>query len=169
MKDIPLEIERKYIIKMPALDLLAATEGGTHSRITQTYLSSPSGITHRVRRREYDDRIDYTETKKVRIDRISVYEDERELSAEEYDALLASADPARTPIIKERYTIPAGGLTVEIDVYPQWTRTAIMEIELPSRETEPPIPPFLTVIREVTGVREYSNAAMSKAFPEEVE
>lgn len=168
MKDIPLEIERKYIIAMPDLDSIRRAEGGTYSRITQTYLSSPSGVTHRVRRREYDGGTVYTETKKVRIDRISVYEDERELSAEEYERLLTLADPARTPISKERYTLPSGGLTVEIDVYPQWTRTAVMEIELPSRETLPPIPPFIEVIREVTGEREYSNAAMSLSFPKEI-
>lgn len=168
MKDIPLEIERKYIIEMPDLDRIRATEGGTYSRITQTYLSAPSGVTHRVRRREYEGRTVCTETRKVRIDRISVYEDERELDAEEYARLLALADPLRTPISKERYTLPSGGLTVEIDVYPQWTRTAVMEIELPSRETEPPIPPFIKVIREVTGEREYSNAAMSLSFPKEI-
>ena len=79
MTEAPLEIEKKYIIRIPALDTLATVEGYTRSEIVQTYLISHPHVTHRVRRRVYSDRTVYTETKKVRIDKISSYEDEREI------------------------------------------------------------------------------------------
>ena len=83
MNAIPVEIERKYVIRLPRLELLREQEGYNVSEIRQTYLESPSGVTHRVRMRSYPDRVVYTETKKVRIDRISSFEDEREISESE--------------------------------------------------------------------------------------
>ena len=74
-----VEIERKYIIEIPDFNLLAEASDYTVSEIEQIYLSSPSGITHRIRRRAFADRIEYTETKKVRIDKTSAYEDERKM------------------------------------------------------------------------------------------
>ena len=168
MKDIPLEIERKYVIWLPDLDALAALDGYTRSEITQTYLLSAPAVTHRVRARVYPEKTVYTETKKVRIDKISSYEDEREITEREYLELLAIADPAAKPLNKTRHTLPIDGLTVEIDVYPNWKNSCIMEIELPSRETAPPIPDYITVIAEVTGEKRYSNATMARSFPPEL-
>ena len=169
MTDTPLEIEKKYIIRIPALDTLATVEGYTRSEIVQTYLISHPHITHRVRKRVYPDRTVYTETKKVRIDKISSYEDEREIDEVEYLALLALADPAASPVQKVRHTLPYGELTVEIDVYPNWEKCCIMEIELPDRENIPALPDYVTLVADVTGEKAYSNASMSRCFPPEPE
>ena len=45
--------------------------------------------------------------------------------------------------------------------------TAIMETELDSREKQVKIPSFIEILREVTGDKAYSNAGMSRRFPEE--
>jgi CYTH domain-containing protein len=111
----------------------------------------------------------YYETVKRRIDKMSSDENEREISAEEYAHLRADIDPATRPIYKIRYTFRHGSHLFEVDVYPEWERTAIMEVELPSRDTPVDIPDFISVVREVTGVRGYSNAAMSREFPKEEE
>lgn len=166
--DVPVEIERKFVIRLPDLSVLTAVSGYTVSRITQTYLLSAPHVTHRVRRREYEGRVVYTETKKVRIDKLSSFEDERELTPLEYGELLATADPAANDVVKTRHTVPYGEYTLEIDVYPAWKSTCIMEIELPSRETEVKLPPFITVVAEVTGDKRYSNASMARSFPPEL-
>ena len=165
--EIPLEIEKKYVIEKPDVTALSKIDGYTKSEIVQTYLLSHPHVTHRVRRREYEGRVVYTETKKVRIDKISVFEDERELDEGEYLSLLALADPATAPVEKVRHTIPAGDLTLEIDIYPAWEKCCIMEIELPSRDTVPEIPGFIKIVADVTGEKRYSNASMSRAFPPE--
>jgi CYTH domain-containing protein len=67
-----IEIERKYIIKLPSIDDMKNEAGYTVSRITQIYINSPAGVTHRVRKREYADKTVYTETRKTRIDKMSV-------------------------------------------------------------------------------------------------
>ena len=165
--EIPLEIEKKYVIEKPDVTALSKIDGYTKSEIVQTYLLSHPHVTHRVRRREYEGRVVYTETKKVRIDKISVFEDERELDEGEYLSLLALADPATAPVEKVRHTIPAGDLTLEIDIYPAWEKCCIMEIEWPSRDTVPEIPGFIKIVADVTGEKRYSNASMSRAFPPE--
>ena len=42
-----------------------------------------------------------------------------------------------------------------------------MEIELEKREESVEIPDFIEIIRDVTGDKAYSNAAMARAFPTE--
>ena len=124
-------------------------------------------MTHRIRSRIYPDRAVYTETKKVRIDKMSAYEDECEISESEFFEKSKKMDTATRPIIKTRYTFLYNGVTVEIDVYPEWKRCAIMEIELEKREESVEIPDFIEIIRDVTGDKAYSNAAMARAFPTE--
>ena len=162
-----IEIERKYIIHMPNVESLSAFRAYTKSQITQTYLRTDDGSTLRVRRREYADRTVLTETRKIRIDRISVREIEREISPEEYEELLCLAREDAAPLTKTRHTFEYMGHTVEIDVYPQWQSFAIMEVELESADEEIEFPNLIRIFTEVTGERAYSNAAMAEHFPPE--
>ena len=165
--DTKIEIERKYIIKKPSVEVMRLMDGYTESKITQIYLESDSAVTHRIRSRIYFDRAVYTETKKTRIDKMSAYEDEKEISESEFSEKSKKKDKATRPILKTRYTFLYRGFTFEIDVYPEWESCAIMETELSGREISLEIPPFIDIVREVTGEREYSNAAMSHSFPRE--
>ena len=81
---IPVEIERKFVIAMPDISFISTLDGYSFSDIEQTYLCSDEGVTRRVRARKYQGRTVYTETKKMRIDKMSAHEDEREISREEY-------------------------------------------------------------------------------------
>lgn len=164
---VGIEIERKYIIKMPDLDEICAQASHTESRILQIYLPSEQGETRRIRRREYPDRTLYIETKKLRIDGMSSREIEREIGKEEFDRLALSPLEGTEPIRKTRHTFDYLGQIFEIDIYPQWRSTAIMETELDSRERVVEMPPFIDIVREVTGNKAYSNASMSKSFPDE--
>ena len=163
----PVEIERKYIIKMPSLDILHAQDGYTKSEILQIYLPSENGETHRIRRRAYADKTVYFETRKIRIDKMSSHEDEREISEARFCELSKNPLLGSLPIEKLRHTFVYLGQLFEIDVYPQWKNTAVMETELDTREREVEIPAFVEIIREVTGDKAYSNASMSKNFPPE--
>ena len=165
--DAKIEIERKYIIKKPSLKAMRSMYNYTESKITQIYLESDRGVTHRIRSRVYEGSSVYTETKKTRIDKMSAYEDEREISESEFDEKAKRIDKATRPILKTRYTFTYKGATFEVDEYPDWERCAIMETELENREAVYEIPEFLEIVREVTGEREYSNAAMSRVFPPE--
>ncbi len=164
---VGLEIERKFIIEKPDPEELEKIEGYTRSEILQIYLTAERGETKRVRRRKYPDRTLYFETRKVRLDSMSSTEDEREITQEEFEKRRLEIKTGTSPVNKIRYTFPYLGHTFEIDVYPEWTRSSIMEVELDDRAEKVAFPPFVKIIKEVTGIKDYSNASMSMKFPKE--
>ena len=164
-----LEIERKYIIEKPSIDKMRECGSYTSSDIVQIYLDAERGVTRRIRSRAYADGVvQYFETEKRRVDEMSSEEREREITKAEFDNLSLQIAENSRPIIKTRHTFDYLGQTFEIDVYPEWHTTCIMETELPSRDTAVEMPDFIRIIREVTGDRRYSNATMSREFPEEM-
>ena len=168
MQKCGLEIERKYVILMPDVELIRTMEEYTVSDITQIYLVARKGETHRIRSRRYPDRTVYTETRKRRIDGISCEEIEEEIDEAWFLALSTHPATDSHPVIKTRHTFAYLGKTVEIDVYPQWQRSAVMEVELSDREEKLALPPFISIVKEVTGDHKYSNSSMSKQFPLEL-
>ncbi len=164
---LPIEIERKFIIKMPCDELLADTECHTSSELLQIYLESESHITHRIRKRVYRDRIEYTETSKLRLDKMSAYEDERAISESDFEALRKHRKSGTRELSKLRHTFKHADFIFEIDIYPEWKHTAIMEVELKDKAVKLVFPDFIEIVEEVTGNRAYSNASMSKEFPKE--
>ena len=163
-----IEIERKFVIKKPVLYKMQAEKNYGMSEITQIYLQNPMGITHRIRSRKHSEITVYTETKKRRIDAMSSVEEEREITYIEFENLKNQIKEGTSPIIKERHVFEYMGAVVEIDVYPQWKKTAILEVELSSRDEKIELPNFIEIVAEVTGNFAYSNAAMSRSFPKEL-
>lgn len=168
MKDVPVEIERKYVILKPDFSELVRIGKLDKSEIEQTYLNSDASETRRIRRRVYSGHTVYTETVKRRIDKMSAYEDEREISPSEYETLLKEIKDGTLTLRKTRYVLSYLGACFEIDVYPEWKNTCILETELESREAKVEFPPEIKVLCEVTGNKKYTNASMSHAFPKEL-
>lgn len=166
--DKKLEIERRFIIAKPTPEDLEEIRKGCDghalriSKIEQVYLFS-LGTTHRVRRREDGDGSHFFETVKRRVDGMSAEELEREISESEYLRLKEKIRPGSRPIIKTRYSFFFGNQSYEIDVYPFWERTAMLELELDGRDKKIEFPKEIRVIREVTGERKYSNSSMADA------
>ena len=161
-----LEIERRYLIRYPRAELLAALPDQTEIR--QTYLL-PDGIwdTHRVRRRGISGDYHYTHTRKKRISSLSRIEEEKEISREEYEQLLLRADPERRTIEKIRCCWPYRGQLLEIDLFSFWQDRAILEIELTEEGQAVELPMELEIIREITGDKRYTNASLARAIPYE--
>ena len=70
-------------------------------------------------------------------------------------------------IQKTRYFISENNQCFEIDVYPEWSKQAIMEIELSSEDEEIKLPSFINIIKEVTDDPTYKNYEMAKKIPKE--
>lgn len=137
------------------------------SEIVQTYLKSEPGETNRVRARRTGDQVRYTHTRKIKINPLRRIELEREISKSEYDMLLQQADSERKPIQKERWVLEYKGQNFEIDLFPFWSRQAYLELELASEDQAIDFPPELEIIREVSGDKRYTNAALARDIPRE--
>lgn len=156
------ETELKFLIQYPDTAMLAAMPGCEVWDICQTYLTCDEPLsTRRVRRVIVNGETHYFRTFKHRLSDLTAREDEGEISAEAYAAYLREADPERRPIIKTRYRIPYEGHTLEFDIYPFWQDQAIMEIELEDESVQPAIPPYVSIIRDVSGDPAYRNHSLS--------
>lgn len=163
---IPLEIERKFLIEQtPSLWQNCSEEIG----IVQIYLKRDDpGTQRRVRSWKTGGAEKYFYTEKRFISAAVREENEREISREDFLRLKNEADPSLVPIEKTRLIIPFQGQRFEADVYAFEKRLATMELELSSEDQEIRLPPFVKVIREVTGEKAYSNAVLAASgFPAE--
>lgn len=161
-----LEIERKYLIELPDEKLLKSSRDS--SEIVQTYLTGGiGGGSERVRKRVYAGVPVYTHTRKHKINLLSREEHEREISKGEYDELIKRADPQRKPVYKTRYCLEYAGQLFEIDVYPFWSKRAVMEIELEREDQPVSLPPEIEVVCELTQDKRYTNSAIAKLIPPE--
>ena len=158
-----LEIERKFLIRMP--DETFLTRAFSTTEIVQTYLNAPKGVSERVRKRWDAEQCKYYHTEKIHISDMTRIEKESEIDEAEYLRLLKRADPERRPIEKKRCCVNYLGQMFEIDVFPFYTDRAIMELELESETQEIVFPPEIEIIREVTKDMRYTNAAMAKNIP----
>jgi CYTH domain-containing protein len=156
-----LEIERKYLIALPDESLLRQRCSRVY-RMEQTYLLARPGVTARVRCRSCAGQTAYFYTEKERLSDMTHVEREREITASEYDESLRNRDPAGETICKTRWCLPWQALTFEIDVYPNWKKLAVMEVELSSEQQAFTLPPEIRVLREVTGDRRLKNAALAR-------
>ena len=83
--------------------------------------------------------------------------------------MLLQTDNGLSPVIKTRFILVYKSQRFEVDVYPFSDELATAELELESEDQEIFLPPYLQVIKEVTGDHSYSNAVLAKnrAFPSE--
>ena len=161
-----LEIERKFLIRKPDKKWLEDKAEGCD--MVQTYLiKDGSGLNSRVRKSSGKGGSVFTHTQKRHISAMSREEYEREISEEEYNKLLLTADPKRRTIEKRRYVLMYKNQRFEIDLFPFWSDRAIMEIELEREDQAVDFPPEINIIREVTEDRRYTNSSLAREIPME--
>ncbi len=159
------EIERKFLIALPDEKMLS--EKAVHKlEIVQTYLAASDGESARVRKTTENGKVTYTYTAKKRITAIKRIEEEREICEEEYKTFLLSADSSRRTIEKVRYCIPYAEHILEIDIFPFWRDKCFLEVELGDETENISLPPFITILKEVTEDRRYTNASLAIKLPE---
>ena len=161
------EIEKKYLIKRPSIEILSSQSMYELWNIEQTYLNSAPGVTHRVRRILKDGAFAFYETKKIRVSAVFAYESEREIAEIEYRELLKAKREGTRTIKKDRHRFMLDGQIFEIDFYPEWLYVAVLETELASVDTVVNMPAFLGEPYEVTELKKYKNFAMAQNFPNE--
>lgn len=158
----PYEIERKFLIEYPDIELLNSLPNCQKVEIIQTYLNAPAGDEVRIRQRGAAGSYIYFETCKRAVDDVKRIEIETRLTKDEYLTRLMDADTSKRPIRKDRYCLADDGQYFEIDVYPFWSDKAIIEIELSDESEEIRFPEFIKIIKEVTDDIEYKNSSLAR-------
>lgn len=155
---IPMEIERKFLIKMPTAEQLSSLGCVSKSNIIQTYLvETKKDIERRVRQRgTVEDGFSYYYTEKKPVGHGKREENENRISAKEYLELLSEADTTLHQISKTRHCFLYGKRYFELDVFPFSTEYAVLEIEVSDIDEQIELPP-LDIIREVTDDNTYKN------------
>ena len=163
-KELPLEIEKKLLIRMPDLEWIEKNTNVKVAKISQTYLGlKKDGFGERVRKMTINNVTKYYHTSKKSLSNMTRIEIENEISRNKYYEYM-SLKSRRGTLHKTRYIISMNNLKYEIDVYPFWEETAILEIELESENQKYDIPQFIEVIGDVTGNRDYSNSSLVSKF-----
>lgn len=169
-----MEIEVKFQIYKPDFNVLAKLYGPlTKYHITQAYLVSPNNyIERRVRRKANlsTGEIKYTYTVKRNIleDTKVREETEEEINYTQYKNYIDTARDLNCAILdKERTVFEYKGNTIEIDEYSNDSNFTVLEIELSSENQSFSIPKEISLIKNLTGCKSYSNHSLARKFLQE--
>ncbi len=161
----PLNIKRRYLIRYPDTAALDLSPNCQRVDIFQAYLKSTvPGEIIRIRQRGINGNYLYFMSRKRKVDNDKIIEMEERLTENEFHTLLMQVDHEYQPIHKLRYCLSENGLYYNIDIYPQWEDKALMDVELYSGTDQVPVPGAVTLIREVTGEKEYTSLYMAKVI-----
>ncbi len=149
----PIENERTYIVELTG-ELPECVE----SEITQTYLVSDPDCEIRLRRRDWGAEVVNVHKTKKRISETEVLETERQVSNALYESLLQQADPYRATIRKRRRSFIWKGQYFEIDSFMEpLSNLTILETKGVAEQEAVNFPPFIRVIKDITGNAQYFN------------
>lgn len=149
----PIEEERKYIV-----ELIGEMPDSIESEITQTYLVAEPGSEVRLRRRGWDGKYVNVHTNKKKVSGSEEIVTERQVSNALYESLLQQADPYRQTIRKLRKSFIWKGQFFELDTYHGHLEgLVILETKGIAYHEDVKFPPFLKVIKDITGDMEYYN------------
>ncbi len=160
----PLEIERKFLIEYPDMELLNNIKTCRRIPITQAYLTTPQEGNFRIRKRGEGSKAVYIKTVKKKISDIKRIETESYISEKEYNEYINLTQYITGIISKDRYCIAWDSTYYELDVYPFWKDRATLEIELLSENQPYRFPDFIRLIREVTFEQDYRNLALAQKY-----
>lgn len=158
----PIECERKFLVKH--LNLPPSDVRYEQVHIEQTYLvPEADGDTARVRKRSQDGTATYTHTIKRHLGPGKNIEIERMISGREYLGLLELADKSRKKIIKHRTCFLWKNQYFELDTFIEPRGPMILELEIESNDDPVDLPYWISIHREVTNEKEFSNAELAKS------
>ena len=164
---VPIEIERKYLVQKPDLNVLSKYVDITTVDIVQTYLTSSNGKERRIRQRGQNGNFSYYITEKQETSGIERPEVEKKISEKDYLRYLSQIDSSLSPIVKKRACFVYKAQYFELDIFNFSTDYALMEIELTDKTNIVNLPTFINVLKEVTDDPQYRNHKLAKtqAFP----
>ena len=166
----PLEIERKFLVEnnITSRNVVPVPFGKELIRqryidVPESFLIFPAGRSRlRLVAGSYFVRLYFTQKSGFGLVR---KESEVVVSTDDYCALLAFEMADREEIFKTRYYFIYKHQYFLLDVFmePEWAEgLCLLEIELLDENDKVELPPFLNIVKEVTGDPEYTNSAIAR-------
>jgi CYTH domain-containing protein/predicted ATPase len=154
----PIEEERKYEVEITG----QFPEDSIVSDITQTYLKGYPDCEERLRKRSWGKKVVYVHTtKKLTADNKEMVT-ERQINQNLYEIMLPIADPQRHAIHKLRNSFIWQGQYFEVDTYLDRLQGLVILETKGITPGEPlKLPPFLRIIKDVTGNKDYYNYSLA--------
>lgn len=156
------ELDKKYLIEYPNIKELENMKNCEKIEIIQTYLLGDKDEEVRIRQRGKDGNYIYYKTIRKKVSDLEFLEVEKRLTKEEYLNMLMNADPDYRQIRKTRFCLMYNKTYYEIDIYPFWKDKALVEVEIQNKSNKVSLPPFLKVIKDVTGDENYKIYSLAK-------
>ena len=150
----PIVEERKYIVNVTG----PMPEDAIESHITQTYLKGYPDAEERLRKHCWGQKVVYVHTTKKQTAEHEELVTERQINQHLYEMMLPLADPERNTIDKTRHSFIWRGQYFEVDTYHNQLQGLVMlETKGIAEGEDLKLPPFLEIVKEVTGDKEYYN------------
>jgi len=167
------EIERRWLVAPEHIivDWRTVCPIINQYAIVQAYLDHPDGdegVVERVRRSDGPNGKVFTHTVKWPTGNVGHRrEQESIVSEEQYHRLLKRESGDYGVIYKVRWVFDYKGWTWEFDQFTSPGRATVLEVELPSLDTEVELPPWIPIVREITDEVRWTNAMIARhGFPE---
>ena len=153
-----IEAERKFLV-----DVVAELPQCRELEIFQTYLKVQNGENSRIRKIIENGETIFIKTTKRSISSYERLEKEWQITAEEYEQLMSSADPQKQTIHKIRRGFAWDNRYLELDTFinPQLPH-CLLEIEDVTADEVLSIPPCLKMLEEVTENPDYYNSNIAR-------
>ena len=149
----PIEEERKYIV-----EICGELPDCIESEISQTYLVADPGCEVRLRRRVTNGNVTIVHTTRKMVSDTEELVTERQLNNNLYESLLQQADPYRRTIKKNRKSFIWKGQFFELDSYEEPIQNLIiLETKGIAKHADLKLPPFLKIVKDITGNKQYYN------------
>ena len=159
---VPPEVRRRYLIDYPDTAMLDKLDECQRVEIRQTYVLSPDNTEIRIRSQKSGKDSMYYETKNILSGGKRLLDSEQRLSARAYHDRLKNADPGKRTLTKHRYRLNWKGHSFAVDLYEIWKDRALLEVSLWDENQTIEFPPFLKILKDVTGDERYEISTLAR-------
>lgn len=160
---VPEKTQRKFLVTMPNINDLDIPYQIID--IQQQYLKSSSPNEEgRIRKRGQHGSFTYYWTKKTAIEQGVYIEKNNNITHDQYRDFLSSVDPSLMPISKQRFCFMWENQYFNLDVFHEHLENLVLlEINPTNKRQNIFLPPWISIIKEVTDDTRYSNYNLAKS------
>ncbi len=162
----PVEKFNKYLIEVneDVLEKMRAEDNYSTSHIIQHYLLSDNdGTERRIRSRERDGDVMYTYSEASYLANNERVKTDMVLTERQYKDYFHQVDPNLNVIDKTRHSFLNDGIFYKLDVFDFDTGKGILSIDQPTDGRTVNIPDYISVIKDVTGDKNYKNYYLARS------